>query len=65
MKDKNEDNSDKPDNKCSFCNKVFSNKYTLQNHISNAKYCIELRNKKVKMNINVIFAIKILHLNIV
>jgi len=31
--------------KCSFCNKVFSNKYTLQNHIEKAKYCIKLRNK--------------------
>ena len=45
MKDNLDDNSD---NKCSFCNKVFSNKYILQNHITNAKYCIKLRNKKTK-----------------
>jgi len=29
--------------KCMYCNKEFFNKYTLQNHINTAKYCIKLR----------------------
>ena len=37
--------------KCTYCNKEFLNKYTLQNHINTAKYCIKLRdnyNKNIK-----------------
>jgi hypothetical protein len=33
---------------CKFCNKEFKNKYTLKNHIDNAKYCINKRNKYEK-----------------
>lgn len=28
---------------CNFCNKKFSNKFTLKNHQLNAKYCLEIR----------------------
>ena len=37
--------------KCTYCDKIFFNKYTLQNHINTAKYCIKLRdnfNKNIK-----------------
>jgi len=30
-------------NECKYCNKQFSNKFTLKNHQNNAKYCLELR----------------------
>ena len=32
------------EHKCFYCNKIFSNKYTLQNHIDTAKICIKNRN---------------------
>jgi hypothetical protein len=28
---------------CEFCNKTFNSKYTLNNHIKTAKYCINIR----------------------
>ena len=30
--------------KCFYCNKIFANKYTLQNHIDTAKICLKNRN---------------------
>lgn len=29
--------------KCNYCNKIFTNKYILQNHQKTAKYCLQLR----------------------
>ncbi len=33
------------EHKCFYCNKIFANKYTLQNHIETAKICLKNRNE--------------------
>lgn len=47
------------EHKCLYCNKIFANKYTLQNHIDTAKICMKNRN-----DVNIKFQCKICQKNL-
>jgi hypothetical protein len=44
---------------CEFCNKIFSNNSSLNNHKRTAKYCLKLQDNKEVINFNCDYCIKI------